>query len=117
MAAIHRSKNKLTPRRIKNLKSLARKIDTGEAASIRERGRAAFVRHAQLQSIVQTLKARRLSQKMSLAILASKTGIAKPNLSRLENSPHVAPTLDTLERYAHALGLTLHIELTSANAA
>lgn len=117
MAAIRHSKNKLTARKIKNLKALVRKIDANEATAIRARGRAAFARNEQLYSIVQALKARRLSQNMSLAALARKTGIAKPNLSRLENSPHAAPTLDTLERYARALGLTLHIELAAADAA
>jgi transcriptional regulator with XRE-family HTH domain len=62
---------------------------------------------------------------MSVAAVARKTGIAKPNLSRLacgepsrtENSEHTAPTLDTLERYARAVGMTIQIELAAADAA
>jgi DNA-binding Xre family transcriptional regulator len=117
MAPIRQSKNELAPRKKKILNALARKIDAGESASIRARGRAAFARHEQLRSIVQALKARRLSRSISLAVLARKTGIAKPNLSRLENNRHAVPTFDTLERYARALGLTLRIELAAADAA
>ncbi|MEO6437297.1 MAG: helix-turn-helix transcriptional regulator [Tepidisphaeraceae bacterium] len=116
MATI-RSKKRLTPRKIKSLKVLARKIDAEESASIRARAGAVFARHERLRAILQTLKARRLTQGMSLAALARATGIAKPNLSRLENSDHAAPTLDTLERYARAVGMTIHVELTSAHAA
>ena len=63
------------------------------------------------------LKSRRLAQGMSLSALSRATGIAKPNLSRLENSPHSTPTLDTLERYARAVGMTVRVNLTAADAA
>jgi transcriptional regulator with XRE-family HTH domain len=70
-----------------------------------------------VRSIVDALKARRQRRGLSLADLARLTGIAKPNLSRLENSIHSTPTLDTLERYARALGMTVRIELADASAA
>jgi DNA-binding phage protein len=117
MATRRPSKKRLSPRKLKTLRALARKIDTEESAAIRARGQAAFARHERLRSILQTLKAQRLRRGLSLSALARATGIAKPNLSRLENSPHSAPTLDTLERYARAVGMTIHVQLMTANAA
>jgi DNA-binding Xre family transcriptional regulator len=117
MAMVRRSKKQLRARKIKNLKALARKIDSQESESIRARGRAAFARHERLRSIVQALRAQRLSQGMSLSALARKSGIAKPNLSRLENSAQSAPNLDTLERYARAVGMSIRIELAATDAA
>lgn len=76
-----------------------------------------FARHEQLRSIVRTLRARRLAEGVSLAVVSRKSGIAKPNLSRLENSAHSTQTLDSLERYARALGMTIHVELAAADAA
>ena len=70
-----------------------------------------------MRAIVRSLKARRLSEGMSLTDIVRKSGIAKPNLSRLENSDRVVPTLDTLDRYAQAVGMTIHVELAAADAA
>ena len=48
---------------------------------------------------------------MSLSDIEQRTGIAKSNLSRLENDEHVNPTIATLSNYADALGKKLVIEL------
>lgn len=47
---------------------------------------------------------------VSLAELSRRTGMTTANLTRLENSGDNA-TVQTLERYAEALGVTLVIEL------
>ncbi len=117
MPAIRRSKKKLSPRRIKSLKALARKIDAEEGAAIRAQAHETFSHHQWLRDVVDALKAQRLRRGLSLADLARLTGIAKPNLSRLETSIHSTPTLDTLERYARAIGMTVRIELVNASAA
>ncbi|HEX4054368.1 MAG TPA: helix-turn-helix transcriptional regulator [Tepidisphaeraceae bacterium] len=117
MPAIRRSKKKLSPRRIKTLKALARKIDTEDSAAIRAQAREVFNRHQWLRRVVDDLKAQRQNRGLSLTDLARLTGIAKPNLSRLENSVHSTPTLDTLERYARAVGMTVRVELVDATAA
>ena len=117
MPSTKQSKLKRAPpgaRRVRNLKALALKIDTEELSSIRARGRAAFARHEELRSIVRKLKERRLSQGMSLSVVARAIGMAKSNLSRLENSDRTTPTLDTLERYARALGMTIRVSLAAA---
>jgi DNA-binding phage protein len=117
MPSKERTTKRPSLRRIRNLAALAGRIDAKEGAQIRARGRAAFARHERMRSIVQALKARRLSLGMSLAAVARACGIAKPNLSRLENSSHAAPTLDTLQRYAKAVGMSIRIELVAAEAA
>jgi len=43
--------------------------------------------------------------------MKTRTGIEKGNLSRLENAPNPNPTIDTLIRYADAVGKELVIEL------
>lgn len=117
MASARKASRRLSKRKIKNLKALARKIDRDESASIRSSAQVAFARHQQMRSIVESLKARRLQLRISLATIARRSGIATPNLSRLENAIHAAPTLDTLERYAQAIGMAIRVELTDANAA
>ncbi|MGD0460879.1 MAG: helix-turn-helix transcriptional regulator [Tepidisphaeraceae bacterium] len=117
MPAIRRSKKKLSPRRIKALAALARKIDAEETAAIRAQAHEIFDRHRWLRAVVDSLKIQRQRRGLSLAGVARLTGIAKPNLSRLENNTHSMPTLDTLERYARAVGMTLRLELVDASAA
>jgi transcriptional regulator with XRE-family HTH domain len=41
---------------------------------------------------------------LSLADVAKRSGMDKGRLSRLENDPHPNVTLDTVDRYAAALG-------------
>jgi DNA-binding Xre family transcriptional regulator len=102
---------RLTPEQIQKYKALAVKIDREEGEEIKARGREFFRRHKLAREMVARLKARRLAEDISLTELSTRTGIAKSNLSRLENSETVAPTLDTLERYADALGMKLQVEL------
>lgn len=66
---------------------------------------------AALDEALQVLKAERESQGLSLGEIEQRTGIAKSNLSRLENDEHVNPTIATLSNYADALGKKLVIAL------
>jgi DNA-binding XRE family transcriptional regulator len=107
-------KKKLTAEKVAAMKALANRIDAEEGVDIRRRARAAFARHARLLEIVRKLKDERERRGMTLAELSLKTGIAKPNLSRLENSTRTMPTLDTLSRYAQALGKQIRVELVAS---
>lgn len=117
MASIKHSERYLDPHKIKELEVLARRIDADEGADIRARGRTVFRRHDQLRSLINDLRDQRKSQGLSLADVALRSGISKPNLSRLENNTHAAPTLDTLQRYAQAMGMTVRLQLAAAEAA
>jgi len=114
MAAIHRSNKKLDSAKVRQLKDRARQIDRNEGSAIKAQGRAILLQHERLRAILRELIDERQRQGLSLFDLAQRTGIAKPNLSRLENSTTVTPTLDTLERYAQAVGKAVQVELVDA---
>jgi hypothetical protein len=75
------------------------------------RGRRVRARHARLREAVAALKATRELLGLTLADIRERTGIEKGNLSRLENAANPNPTIDTLTRYADAVGKEIVIEL------
>ncbi|MCZ6876099.1 MAG: helix-turn-helix transcriptional regulator [bacterium] len=83
------------------------------------RGRRAKARHIMLKEAVAVLKATREALGLRRTDIKAYTGIEKSNLSRLGNDPHPNPTIDTLCRYADAVGkgivITL-VEKSNANA-
>ncbi len=94
------------------MKRDAERIDREERDAIRRKGRAVKARHEQLREIVQVLKAERQRLGLSLAEVGERSGIGKANLSRLENDQDPNPTMDTILRYAEALGRVIHIALS-----
>jgi transcriptional regulator with XRE-family HTH domain len=58
----------------------------------------------QLDSLVFDLKARRLSLGLQLKDVVKASGLSKVAVSQLENGWLMNPTLDTIFRYAMALG-------------
>ena len=82
-----------------------------EKAVLMARGRRAKARHTMLREAVAALKTTRETLGLSLADIKTSTGIAKSNLSRLENDPLANPTIDTLCRYAEAVGKEIVITL------
>lgn len=58
---------------------------------------------------VDALKKARLDAGLSLSQVAARGGLDKGTLSRLEAGQHLNPTLDTLSRYALALGRGLAV--------
>ncbi len=69
-------------------------------------------RKGELDVLVATLgrlKAERERRGLSLGDVASRSGIDKSRLSKLENAPHPNPTFRTLMRIADAIGVRLTI--------
>ncbi len=64
-----------------------------------------------LVDVMVALKTARTQKGLTLADITASTGIATPNLSNLENSADANPTLQTLLRYADALGKTIRVVL------
>ncbi|QDT13613.1 helix-turn-helix domain-containing protein [Planctomycetes bacterium K23_9] len=62
-------------------------------------------------ALVAELRAAREAAGISLSEMATRTGIQKSALSRLENSKAPNPTLSTLQRYAAAIDMTLNVSL------
>ncbi len=66
-----------------------------------------------LETALQLLKQERMKQGLSLADVTERSGIDKPNLSRLENEAEANPTVATLSRYADALGKRFFVVLAN----
>ena len=69
-------------------------------------------RHAKIGEAIQLLKAEREMRGLSLADIGERTGLSKSAISRLENNEDANPTVNTLSKYAEALGMTLGVVLT-----
>jgi DNA-binding XRE family transcriptional regulator len=69
--------------------------------------------HSPAQELLRRLKASREAAGLTLADVSARCGIDQPALSRLENGHSKNPTLDTLWRYAAAVGqrLVLSVEV------
>jgi DNA-binding Xre family transcriptional regulator len=67
-------------------------------------GREVLAERRELSAVVAELKSIREQLKISLTELAERTGMTVSNLSRLENMEGPNPTIETLRRYAHAIG-------------
>ncbi len=92
-----------------------RSLTSVDEPEIRQRASVFKKQHEQaraaLHDAVKLLKDERQRAGLSLAEVADRTGIERPNLSRLENDDETNPTIATLTRYADALGKRLLIVL------
>ena len=86
--------------------TVSRLIESG----VVESNTAPLHSHLLLYKLVQTLKKLREKNDLKLSDVAEKCGIDKSALSRLENGQHLNPTINTLCRYAEAVGA--EIEMT-----
>jgi DNA-binding XRE family transcriptional regulator len=67
-----------------------------------------------LQELLGQLKATREEKGLSLADVADRTGMDRSALSKLETGQRPNPTVETLVRYAEAVGKRLVVALTDA---
>jgi DNA-binding XRE family transcriptional regulator len=65
----------------------------------------------QVDELVMQLKAARLEKGLSLADLTDRTGMDASALSKLETGQRPNPTVETLVRYAEAVGKRLVVSL------
>jgi len=68
----------------------------------------------QLQELLVQLKAAREAKGLSLADLTELTGMDRSALSKLETGQRANPTVETLMRYAEAVGKRLVVSLADA---
>jgi DNA-binding XRE family transcriptional regulator len=68
----------------------------------------------QLDILLKQLKAAREAKGLSLADLTELTGMDRSALSKLETGQRVNPTVETLVRYAEAVGKRLVVSLADA---
>lgn len=88
-----------------------------ELPDIRKRARqklaAAVQQGIALEHAMAVLKAERLKKGLSLAEMKERTGIERSALSRLENNAEANPTVNTLNRYADAVGKKVLVVLAN----
>src|SRR5271166_5428601 len=70
----------------------------------------------QVRILIQELKKVREAAGLTLAAVSKQTGMDQATLSRLENGRQPNPTVDTLWRYARALGRELVLGHTNGKA-
>ena len=68
----------------------------------------------QLQELLAQLKVAREAKGLSLADLTELTGMDRSALSKLETGQRANPTVETLVRYAEAVGKRLVVSLADA---
>lgn len=66
----------------------------------------------QVTTLLQQLKDAREAKGLSLADLTERTGMDRSALSKLETGQRVNPTVETLVRYAEAVGKRLTVSLS-----
>ena len=76
-------------------------------------GRELLAERRELGAIVSELKTIREQLNISLTELADRTGMTVGNLSRLENMQGPNPTIETLRRYARAIGHRIEIAVVA----
>lgn len=67
-----------------------------------------------LEDLLRQLRAAREEMGLSLSDVSARTGMDRSALSKLETGRRPNPTLDTLARYAEAVGKRLEISLGEA---
>lgn len=81
-----------------------------ELPDIRQRARAAKPRIL-FKHVLKILKEERERQGLSLADVKARSGIDRSTLSKLENEEDPNVTMNTLMRYAQAVGKTVLVQL------
>lgn len=104
---------KLTDEERSRHKKIREQIEQ-EKHELMARGRQIKARYARLRDAVAMLKSTRESLGLSLGVIKDRTGIEKGNLSRLENALTPNPTVETLSRYAEAVGQEIVISLVDS---
>ncbi len=74
-------------------------LSSGDVAEVVSQGE-----YVDLRVMLAALKKHREQRGLSLADIADKSGMDRAAVSRLENGIYVNPTVDTLYRYAAAIG-------------
>jgi len=89
---------------------------SGELDELRARARLLLAEARAVRAVCTALKAARENRGLSLGDIERLTGIDRSALSKLERGERPNVTVETLGRYAAALGKRLVIDLADANA-
>jgi len=106
-------KQQLTPQEAAKYKKIREQV-SGELPDLVLRHHERMAALDQLQKLLDKLKAARKKRGLSLADLTELTGMDRAALSKLETGQRANPTIETLVRYAEAVGKHLVVTLSDA---
>ena len=101
---------KLTPEEAAKYKKIREEV-TEELPELIERHHERMAALDQLQDVLTQLRAAREARGLSLADLTELTGMDRSALSKLETGQRPNPTIETLMRYAEAVGKRVVVSL------
>jgi DNA-binding phage protein len=101
---------RFTPEQIAQLEKRA-SISDEEETQLKEEARQECAIIDSIDQLIRDLRGARLRHGLSLAQVDELTGIGRSNLARLENLHVPNPTLDTILRYAQAVGVRLLMQV------
>ena len=104
---------RLTPEEGAKYKAIREQV-AGELPDLIARHHERMAAADQLQELLKQLKAAREEKGLSLSDLTELTGMDRSALSKLETGQRPNPTVETLVRYAEAVGKHLVVSLTEA---
>jgi predicted transcriptional regulator len=104
---------RLTPEEASQYKAIREQV-AGELPDLIARHHERTATLDQLQELLRQLKAAREAKGLSLADLKELTDLDRSALSKLETGQRANPTVETLVRYAEAVGKRLVVSLTDA---
>jgi DNA-binding XRE family transcriptional regulator len=107
---------RLTPQEASRYKAIRKQV-AGELPELLLRHHEREAAVDRLQELLAQLKAARRKKGLSLADLTELTGMDRSALSKLETGQRPNPTIDTLVRYAEAVGKHLRVSLADVLAA
>jgi DNA-binding XRE family transcriptional regulator len=103
----------LTPEEAAKYKQVREQV-AGELPQLLERHHERMAVLDRLQELFDQLKAAREAKGLSLADVTERTGMDRSALSKLETGQRPNPTIETLARYAEAVGKRLVVSLEDA---
>jgi hypothetical protein len=104
---------RLTPEEAAKYKAIREQV-AGELPDLVAQHHERMAALDQLQELLSQLKATREAKGLSLADVTDLTGMDRSALSKLETGQRPNPTVETLVRYAEAVGKRLVVSLTDA---
>src|SRR5262245_5117979 len=105
---------KLTPEEAAKYKAVREQV-AEELPELIERHHERLAALDQLDDLLRQLKTAREEKGLSLADLTELTGMDRSAISKLETGQRPNPTVETLVRYAEAVGKRLVVSLADAN--
>jgi DNA-binding XRE family transcriptional regulator len=101
---------RLTPAESAKYKAIREQV-AGELPELIKRHHERVAGLDQLEDLLRQLKSTREEQGLSLADVTKRTGMDRSALSKLETGQRPNPTIETLARYAEAVGKRLVVSL------